>query len=72
MSDQTKTKTKIEVSKEDTATLARALFKARSPKGEDKSAGDKASFKEAKGELMPLARRTLRALHKQGYGLSKS
>ncbi len=68
MSDDTKVK--IEVSKEDTAILARALFKAQNKK-DDADTGDKVTFKAAKNEMLPLARRTLKALKRQGYSLSK-
>lgn len=68
MSDDTKVK--VEVSKEDAAVLARAMFKAQSKK-DDADSGDKVSFKSAKGEMLPLARRTLKILKRQGYALSK-
>ncbi len=65
MSDDTKEKS--DIAREDVVALAKAMFRVQAKKSDDK-----ASFKDARAEMLPLARRTLKALHKQGYGLTKS
>lgn len=70
-----------DVSSEDTKVLARVLFKAQNVKNKG-AAGNAAenaaenteelAFKDAKKELMPVARRMLKILARQGYTLSKS
>ncbi len=55
------------IAREDVVALARALFRAQAKKSDAK-----ASFKDARAEMLPQARRMLKNLHKQGYSLTKS
>jgi hypothetical protein len=74
MSEETDTGTGPGIPKEDILALARALFKVQNRPGKSEAGaeGEKPSFKEAKAEMIPLARRTLKLLHARGYVLSKA
>lgn len=62
-----------DVSSEDAKVLARVLFKAQKVKNKDVAEEvEEVAFKDAKKELMPVARRMLKILARQGYTLSKS
>jgi len=67
------TKTKPAIAREDAMALARAIFRVQNRKSDaDAESDDKPSFKDAKREMLPLARRTLKILHNQGYSLIKT
>ena len=79
MSEDTKeeSENKPDIARKEVVALAKALFRVQNRKsdadeGDKADKGDKVSFKDAKAEMLPLARRTLRNLHKQGYSLTES
>lgn len=67
MAEDTK---ETDINEEEVKVLARAMFKAQNQKDDD---GNKAAFKDAeKSEYMLPARRTIKAMARLGYKLSKA